>query len=95
MTLDLGGALMARLLGAMAAEHPPSTEEGSQIPNSCRKMRNKTEIPAPTSANIPTGWGTQDPPPTHPSLGIGQGGQAGNAANEGISADQCLSSPNE
>lgn len=49
----------------------------------------------PHLQNIPTGQGTQDQSPTYPSLGIGQGGQAGNAANEGISAHQCLSSPNE
>lgn len=41
---------MARLLGATAAEHPPSTPEGSQIPNPHREMGNKTEIPAPASA---------------------------------------------
>lgn len=85
---------MARLLGAMAAEHSPSTEEGSQIPNPHREMGNKTEITAPTSAKYP--YQPEDTGSTsHLPLWIGQGGQAGNTANEGISADQCLSSPNE
>lgn len=45
---------MARLLGAMAAEHSPSPGEGSQIPNPQKEMGNRTEIPAPTSAKYPS-----------------------------------------
>lgn len=44
---------MARLLGAVAAEQPPSAGESLQIPNPRREMGNKIEIPAPPSPKYP------------------------------------------
>lgn len=76
---------MARLLGAVAAEHSPSPGDGSQIPNPHRKMGNRTEIPAPTSTKYPyrpRGHRISPTPIQH--LGLGKEDRQGTLLTRGL-----------